>query len=195
MINIKIAKFPPIVVRFWSMFWGSSEASIILTFSHNMKHLSDFQKRFSENKYLIQSKSNLIFTKMQKRRFDAREALSLAGTLERFVDDFLKWESHTGTNQLSARPGRAAAADHSHTCTRPGGEYNLSPNYHLFLVNVLSYLTKSLNFCQLSSVFDQCFEEAWKLLWFWHLITIWNTFQISRNVFQKINILNNQRVI
>jgi hypothetical protein len=55
-----------------------------------MKHLSDFQKRFSENKYLIQSKSNLIFTKMQKRRFDAREALSLAGTLERFVDDFLK---------------------------------------------------------------------------------------------------------
>ena len=146
MINIKITKFPPIVVRFWSMFWGSSEASIILTFSHNMKHLSDFPKHFSENKYLIQSKSNLIFTKMQKRRFDAREALSLAGTLERFVDDFLKWESHTGTNQLSARPGRAAAADHSHTCTRPGGEYKYSPNFHLFFFNGLRYLKNLSDF-------------------------------------------------
>ena len=90
LISIKIAKFPPIVVRFWLMFWGSLEASMILTFNHNMKHLSDFQKRFSETKYLKQSKSNLIFTKRQKRRFDAREALWLAGTLERFVDDFFK---------------------------------------------------------------------------------------------------------
>jgi hypothetical protein len=96
LISIKIAKFPPIVVRFWLMFWGSLEASMILIFNHNMKHLSDFQKRFSETNYLKQSKSNLIFTKMQKRRFDAREALWLAGTLERFVDFFFKWESHTG---------------------------------------------------------------------------------------------------
>ena len=41
-----------------------------------MKHFSDFQKCFSETKYLKQSKSNLIFTKMQKRWFDARGALS-----------------------------------------------------------------------------------------------------------------------
>ena len=88
LINIKIAKFPPIIVRFWLMFWGSLEASPILTFNHNMKHISNFQKRFSETKYLKQSKSYLFFTKMQKRRFDAREALWLAGTLERFVDFF-----------------------------------------------------------------------------------------------------------
>jgi hypothetical protein len=48
-----------------------------------MKHLSDFQKDFSETKYLKQSKSNLIFTKMQKRRFDAREALSGSFDYER----------------------------------------------------------------------------------------------------------------
>ena len=74
---------------------------------------------------------------MQKRRFDARSTAN--------SDWLILWRGllineKAGTNQLPARPGRAAVADHSHTCTRPGGEYNLSPNYHMFLVNLLSYL-------------------------------------------------------
>ena len=105
-INIKIAKFPPIVVRFWSMFWGSLEASMILTFNHNMKHLSDFQKDFSETKYLKQSKSNLIFTKMQKRWFDARGALSGSFDYERglvLAGLHWNWIEYAYTRNLAKR--------------------------------------------------------------------------------------------
>ena len=90
-----------------------------------MKHLSDFQKRFSETKYLEQSMSNLIFTNMQKRRFDAREALWLAGTLERFVDFFLNEKA------TQARQGSSSwSFPYLHKTFE--GEYNLSKDFCLF---------------------------------------------------------------
>jgi hypothetical protein len=80
---------------------------------------------------------------MQKRRFDARSTAN--------SDWLILWRGllineKAGTNQLPARPGRAAVADHSHTCTRPGGEYKYSPNFHLFFFNGLRYLKNLSDF-------------------------------------------------
>ena len=55
--------------------------------------------------------------------------------------------------------------------------------------------SKSLYFREMLSVFYQYFEELWQLLCLRYSITIQRTLQISRNVFQKLNIFRNKRAI
>ena len=61
---------------------------MVMPFMQIKERFPYFHKGFSENELLYKWKSNLIFTAMQKRRFDARGSSQfwLADTLERFVD-------------------------------------------------------------------------------------------------------------
>ena len=61
--------------------------------------------------------------------------------------------------------------------------------------SIFKMVENELIFRKMSSLFGHCFRVLMKLFWLWHLITIKINLHIFRNICQKKNILNDNRVI